>query len=121
MKLQLPVSTEEKYRYIVDILGSTTKPFNTLRPRERDVLGLLYYYNYKHRDIPENYRDTITFSADIKKEIALKLDNLSMDNLYNIFLELRKKNILIGDTFNKQYLKPIENINSITFEFITND
>ena len=121
MKLQLPVSTEEKYRYIIDILGSSLKPFNTLRPREKDVLALLYYYNYKHRDVPEAYRDTITFSADTKKEIAHKLDDMSMDNLYNILLELRKKNLIVGDGFKKRYLTPLENISSITFEFITND
>ena len=119
MKLQLPVSIEEKYRYIVEILGSSLKPFNQLRPRERDVIGLLYYYNYKHRDIPEAYRDTITFGADVKKEIAAKLDNMSMDNLYNILLELRKKDIIIGESFNQKYLKPIQDIDSITFEFIT--
>lgn len=118
MKLQLPVSIEEKYRYIVEILGSSLKPFNQLRPREKDVIGLLYYYNYKHKDIPEAYRDTITFGAEVKKKIAAKLDGMSMDNLYNILLELRKKDIIIGESFNQKYLKPIEDINSITFEFI---
>lgn len=121
MKLQLPVTTEEKYRYIVEIIGSTLAPFNQLRPREKDVLALLYYYNFKHKDIPEEYRDTITFSSEVKKDIALKLDGMSMDNLYNILLVLRKKNLIIGETFNKTYLKAIENIDSITFEFIVND
>ena len=54
MKLQLPVTTEEKYRYIIEIIGSTLAPFNQLRPREKDVLALLYYYNFKHKDIPED-------------------------------------------------------------------
>jgi len=120
MKLPIKVSVEEKYRWVVKILGSSLSPFNKLRPREQDVLGLLYYYNFKHKDVPEQYRDTITFSSDTKKEIASKLD-ISMDNLYNILLVLRDYGIIGKDEFVPKYIKPIENIDSITFEFISNE
>ena len=116
MELPITVTKEQKFMWIVEILGSTIQPFKSLRPKEREVLAQLYYYNTIHQNVPEEYRSKVTFSKETKQLICDRL-GITVDNLYNIMVVLRKKNLLTKEPegFNKKVL--ITDTNTLTFNF----
>jgi len=114
MKLEIPtpIPTDRKFEAYLRIL-SCIPPFNTLRPRELEVLAELYTINHENRAIPESMRNRIVFHKDSRKRIADKV-GITVQSVYNITLSLRDKKILGNDTF----IKPLPIIESITFNFI---
>ena len=126
MELPIKVNKKAKFRWIVEAISGQANPritpFCNLRPREKDVLALLYYYNNELASVPEEYRGTILFSADTKRKICEDLvseenpEGISVDNLYNIMMAL-KKNGLIKDK-PERLAYPLQDMQSITFKFV---
>jgi len=116
MELTANVTKEQKFMWIVEVLGSVTTPFNLLRLKERQVLAQLYYHNTLHNDVPKEYRDKITFDKETKQLICDRL-NITMENLYNIMVVLRKKKLLQKEPvgFNPKFI--IEDTNNLTLNF----
>ena len=126
MELPIKVDKKAKFRWIIEVISGQAKPrltpFCNLRPREKDVLALLYYYKNELKSVPEEYRNTILFSADTKKRICEDLkndefpDGISIDNLYNILMALKKHGLLQSNPEKLTY--PISDMDSIVFKFI---
>jgi hypothetical protein len=83
--------------------------------QEINVLSEFYTFNHTYKDIPENQRNILMFHSDNKKVIAEKL-GVSMDNIYNIVLSLRKKGFILKGSLNPKYL--IKDISNINFIFV---
>lgn len=119
MELSIKVNKKAKFRWIVELLSGQAEPriipFSNLRPREKDVLALLYYYNSEYSNIPIEYRSTILFGAETKKKIAEDLKGITLDNIYNIMMALKKQGFIVGKPEKLMYLLP--NTDHITFKF----
>lgn len=121
MEIKLKLSEHQKYLAILQILSNLTnpkiKPFCDLRNRELEVYAiLLYFYNEKYKDIPETERNQLIFSYDARVEISTRLDNLSMDTVYNLFMDLRKKGLITKKNLTTKYIVP--SMSELTFKFI---
>ena len=119
MEIPIKVDGKEKFRWLVEVLsGQVTPrliPFCNLRPREKDVLALLYYYNNEYSNIPIEYRSTILFGAETKKKIAEDLKGITLDNIYNIMMALKKNGFIEGKPEQLKYILP--DTDYITFKF----
>lgn len=112
MKLNIPVTEDNKYYSILRIL-KFIKPFSELRNRELQVFAeLLTVYN-KYRNLPESDRNKLTFDYDVRVAIADKYD-ISIDGVYNIMMSLRKKGLIESKSIKAPY--NIGDINEITFK-----
>jgi len=118
MELKIKVDKLQKFRWVIELLSGSVSPFNKLRPKEKDVLALLYFKYNELLNIPEEHRDTIIFSSQCKKDICNEI-KISNDNLYNIFAELKSKGILEKNFLVRKYI--IKDENTLTFRFIEND
>ena len=118
MELKIKVDKLQKFRWIIELLSGSVSPFNKLRPKEKDVLAMLYYKYNELASYPDEDRDTLIFSSKYKKEICNKIE-ISSDNLYNIFAELKSKGIIEKEYLVRNYI--IKNDNVLTFRFIEND
>lgn len=116
INLSKQLDNEGAFRQMIEILSTTNKTFHSLRPREKDLLSQLYYYNWLYKDLPDDDRDSIVFSANTKSKICSRM-GISMDNLYNISLQLRSKKLIGDNVFIK---KPIM-LDNITFQIIENE
>ena len=121
--MEIKIKREEHLRYltILQVLSSMTnpsiKPFNSMRNRELEVFAiLLYYYNEKYASIPEQERNQLMFSYDARVDIAKRLDNLSMDIVYNLMMSLRKKGLVTKKSLVKDYIIP--KTDNFTLKFI---
>lgn len=114
MEVTLPVTKDNKFRGIVEILGCIN-PFIKLRSRERDVLAELYKLNFRYSHIPSDERNQMIFNKSARKVVAENL-GISVDSVYNITMSLRKKGILTEDGFTPKYL--VNNVDEIVFKLI---
>ena len=110
LNLRVPVGTKNKYVFILDIIGSISSPFNQLRNKERELFSWFLHYNDKYDSIPLEDRYALIISK--KKEIS-DLMEISVDNFYNIVMNLKKKKLLLESGINPRYI--IGNIDKITF------
>jgi hypothetical protein len=110
LNLKVPVGSGNKYKFTIDILSSIVAPFNQLRPKEKELFAWLLYYNNQYPDISEVDRYTLIMSK--KKEISDSM-GISMDNFYNIVMNLKKKNLLLETGINPRYV--IKDIDKIIF------
>lgn len=87
-----------------------------MRNRELEVFAiLLYYYNEKYASIPEQERNQLIFSYDARVDIAKRLDNLSMDIVYNLMMDLRKRGLITKKNLVKEYIIPKEDHFTVKF------
>jgi len=116
MSLNIKIRTTERqyFRQVLNILRGFD-PFSSCQPRELDVLGELYYWNYYYKDIPEDSRGKLIFDYDTKRSIAdyLNIDSAVLDNSLSA---LRRKNLIVGRKIHKTF--NIEFGKSLVFEFI---
>lgn len=113
LNLKIPVSVENKYLLIINQLGGIS-PFSLLRAKEKELLSWLYYYNNLYLQIPEDDRMILISS---KKTIISETMGISLDNYYNLFMALKKRNFIIKDKLNPRYV--IGDIDKIVFTFIS--
>lgn len=85
------------YKYL-----TLLSPLIPLQNQERKVLSNILYWNDEYKDIPTEERNTILFSKSIRSKILQNMD-ISRASLDNVYLSLRKKNILIDNSINKVY------------------
>ena len=96
------------------------QPFLNLRNKELDVLAKLLYWRHLISLEVKNKEmlDDLLFSNKIKKKIILEL-NMPEYAYNNILTGLRKKNILINKSLNKQII-PITKDDFDNFKLIYN-
>lgn len=99
-----PLKTILKQWFII------TKPMNTLRPMEIDILSLLLYYNIMEKPnfVRDEDRWKKVFDYETKMKIKEELD-IKDYTLQNILSSLRKKGAISKDNvIAKYYIPPIE-------------
>ena len=84
----------KKYQLLLEMF-SWMPTIKKLSPREKQVLAIIMFYYNKYRLLPEDERNRLIFDYETRQIIA---DNLGIKKqvVYNIFLSLKKKDI-IGD------------------------
>lgn len=127
MEFKIPISKEEKYNWIIDIM-SCLKPFSELRPREREVLAEIYRLNEELSNIPDEQRSLLLAHSENKKKMAVRVGEtgITVDSFYNIVMALKKKGMLEGErneiSIPKIYIDRLtKNNDSIKFNFIFTD
>jgi DNA-binding transcriptional ArsR family regulator len=120
MELKLNLKEDKKYLEILRILSNIKNPeiapFNSLRNRELEVLAvLLFFFNEKYKDIPEEKRNILIFSYESRQEISERLGDISIDTVYNIMMDLRKKGIIEKRSINNKVIIP--NVTSFSLNF----
>lgn len=114
MRIQVKTTELGKYIWVIKVMALTkNSPFAQLRQREIEVLAYLYMLYNRYQTLSEVDRLRLTFSKEAKKEIGTTL-GITTDNLYNILVNLRKLEILEGETIKIR----IPNVNSVRIEFI---
>ena len=83
------------FRVYIELL-KTLKPFNTMRPKERDMVAFIMYYKDKYKNLPNNQRDALIFSKEGRQQIAKDL-NISISTFYNMLKAIRSKGILLDN------------------------
>jgi hypothetical protein len=120
MEISLNGKEYKKYLITLRILSSLKepeiKPFSELRNRELEVLAILMWmYNERYANIPEEDRNKLIFSYDGRIQISIMLGDISVEIVYNIMMSLRKKNIIDKREFNKKYLIKKQDFFKINF------
>jgi hypothetical protein len=120
MEISLNGKEYKKYLITLRILSSLKepeiKPFSELRNRELEVLAILMWmYNERYANIPEEDRNKLIFSYDGRIQISTMLGDISVEIVYNIMMSLRKKNIIDKREFNKKYLIKKQDFFKINF------
>ena len=115
-EFKIPVNKEDRYIFLIKVLGLFVEEYTALSKREIDVLAELYKLNHKYSSTPEEDRGKLIFHADNKVIIANKL-NITTFNLHNIISSLTKK----GFKDELGLPKVIPMMESITLKFIDND
>ena len=84
----------KKYQLLLEMF-SWMPTIKKLSPREKQVLAITMFYYNKYKLLPEDERNRLIFDYETRQIIA---DNLGIKKqvVYNIFLSLKKKDI-IGD------------------------
>jgi hypothetical protein len=117
MEIPIPVTQEDKFLWIVEIL-SCIQPFKSLRPKEIEAVGRLLQLTYTLKDIPKEQRNLLIFHQDNKKKMAEDM-GMTIDNYYNLILSLRKKGLVdeygVVDKYADRFLFIG---NTLTFKFI---
>lgn len=117
MDIKIPTTRKKYFRQMIELLDFMP-PFDGLAKREKDLFGLILYYNWylaasekmvKHSDRMEEL-----FSTKTKADIRLDMD-VSKEGLNNLYCSLRKKGLLTYDSIVKDYLLLPDR--SITFHF----
>ena len=95
-ELELKISCK-KLEDRVNFLVEFTSLFKKFRPKEKDVLKLLLYYQITH-----NY--DILMDYNIKLQVRERL-GISEFNLNNLITSLRKKDVIVGNSIKPYYIK----------------
>lgn len=129
--MNIPIKTDKKkfYRQALTIVSSIP-PFNKLRTKELEVLAWLsYYFNEFKQVFGENLVEDINnklFDYNTKVKIREQIQDrtgkeLSLGNLNNIMMGLKKKGFILekggNKTLNTKYLFDPNKIESITYKF----
>lgn len=118
MVFTVKVKDEQKYYWLMEVLGCM-QPFKTLRHREKEVLAELLKVSVENKNLSKEQRGLIVFHHSTKERIAKKV-GITIDNLYNVILSLRKKGILDDSGIvDKYYIPFTQDIDSITFKFVS--
>jgi hypothetical protein len=116
MEIKIPVTPETKFKWLVEIT-SCMAPFNALRPREKEGIAKLLELHYKLKDIPKEQRGLLIFHKDNMKKMADEM-SMTIDNFYNLKLELKKKGLVDDYGIIDKYCNPFMNdISNINFKF----
>lgn len=118
MDLKIDLKEDKRYLAVIRTLSAmrdpVITPFNLLRNREMEVYAiLLYLYNDKYINIPIKERNTLIFSYEARQEITDKMKDISLDSVYNIMLDLRKK----GFIDKRKLLITLPQVTKITLHF----
>lgn len=120
MVFTVKVNEDQKYYWLIEII-SCMQPFKSLRPREKEVLAAILKVSVETKNLPKEQQQLIVFHHLTKERIAKEV-GISLDNLYNVILSLRKKNILNDSGIADKYYKVLtQETNEITFKFSSND
>lgn len=102
MKIQIKADSTSKYIWALRVLSLMKSPYNELRPREIEVFAhLLSSYN-QYSSIGKEEANSLVFSKRSKKEISSKL-GITMDNLYNTLVSLRKLGLISDNKINNPF------------------
>lgn len=119
MNINIPTDENKYFHQIIEIL-QVFAPFNNLRKRQREVFAEILYHNHLLRDEKEDLRNRLLFDSETRKEISRKL-GISKANLYNIYKELRQKNLLTKNGINTKFRYGFLQYPEITFTFKSKD
>lgn len=110
-------TTPEKYFHqLIEIL-KVFPPFNQLRKRQRQVFAEILYQFHIYKNESNEIAERIVFDYKTKEDIAKRL-NITKGNLYNIYKELRKLDLLTKDGINDKYKFKYLQFRGITFKFL---
>ena len=115
MIFDIDTTPDRYFRQLVEILRILA-PINALRKRQREVFGELLYYDYKYSKESPELANRLLFDQKTKEEISKKL-GITKANLYNIFKELRKLQIILKDEINPKYRYKYLQHKEISFRF----
>ena len=117
MEIPIKIDSDTKFTWIVKIM-SCLQPYESLRPKEREVVEKLLKLTYELKSLPKEQRDLLIFHQSNKKKVADEL-NITVDNYYNIVLSLRKKGLVDEHGIVDKYCIPfMRELNNINFKFI---
>lgn len=102
MKIHIKADIIHKYIWALKVLSLMKPPYNELRPREIEVLAYLLASFNQYSSIGEEEANSLVFSKKNKKDISNKL-GISMDNLYNTLVNLRKLGFITDNKLNNPF------------------
>jgi|GEM_PF-3106387 len=118
MKLQIKVNNELDFFKKLLMILSDTRPVSLLRPRERELLAYLLYYNNKYKDRDVEEREKLVFHKSTLIDICEAMD-IDMQTFYNNKSHLKNKKILTDGYLSKFFINLYYKNNfSITFNLI---
>ena len=118
MKIPITTNAEKFYKQIVKLL-SEFAPLDKLFPRERQLLALILYQNYLLRDIPEDKRNILLFSKDMRRTMRDKL-GVSEDYFNTNLYKLKKNGIITKDNKIPKFFSRILPKDKFEFSIIFN-
>lgn len=92
MNIPVTINSREGYLDLLKLLSSVP-PFNTLRPRETEILAELMYFGNKYGSIDKDVRDIMTFDYTTRAQIMEKY-GITTAGLNNNLTSLRKKGFI---------------------------
>jgi len=94
----------KKYQLLLEMF-SWMPTIKKLSPREKQVLAIIMFYYNKYKLLPEDERNRLIFDYETRQIIA---DNLGIKKqvVYNIFLSLKKKDIIGENEVEPKYIFP---------------
>ena len=112
MAITLTTTKEKRFRTLLEIY-SVVSPYSKLRPREKDVLAVLYELNYKYSHLPIEQRELLIFHKSSRKQVA-EASGMTIVVFYNIVKDLTKKGILGKDCFIQKFI--INNTDEVVYK-----
>ena len=108
--MKIPIkSNEQKYfRQVLEFLSPLT-PFDQITTREKDVLAMLLYHNYRLGDLPKEERDALVFSKATREKIRKSLI-ITKPSFDNQLAALRRKGFITYSSIVPKF--EIKNIDS---------
>ena len=115
-EFKLPIPKDERYIFLIKLLGTFIDEYKVLSDREIEVLAELYKLHDKYINVPEEDKGKLIFHADNKKDIAEKV-GITLFNLHNVIGSLTKK----GFRDELGLPKVIPMMDSVTIKFTDNE
>lgn len=103
MKLQVKVSDELDYFVKLITILSTVRPIKDLRPKERQLLAYLLFYNNKYKQLDVEERAVLVFSKETRLDIC-EATGMDQQTFYNNKSQLKIKGILNDDYLTKLFI-----------------
>lgn len=119
MKLPIKVSNELDFFKKVLMVLSDTRPISLLRPRERELLAHLLYYNNKYKDRDLEERIKLVFHKSTRIDICEAM-NIDGQTFYNNKSQLKNKGILSNGYLSKFFIN-LYYKNNFEISFILTD
>lgn len=116
--MEFKIKSKNKLDFFVKVLtiASLVDPISKLRPKERELLAHLLYYNNKYKDLDLEERASLIFHKTTRIDIQVSM-NIDQQTFYNLKSELKKKGIINNEYLTKGfislYYKDSFNINFI--------
>ena len=116
-KIKINTNSSKFFRQYIELLSVMVNPLTKVGKGDLDVLAKLIEYSYKFRNINEEYRKTLLFSRDTKKEIIDSL-GIADSTFYNSIHKLRKNNLVKDNEVVKSLLVyPVGSDFNLSFNF----